>query len=90
MVMPQYKLYEYGILAFSVDMYRFTYEGNGYGDDFENNPMLFKVFNQLAKAGWEPHSYYTENDNPVWIMRRMKEDDSPEVDEELSRKVANR
>ena len=71
--MHQMTGYEYGTLAFSVDMYRFTCEGNGYGQDFTDNLLLFRVLNELAKSRWEPYLHFVDNGEPAWIMRRLKE-----------------
>jgi len=71
--MPKVSAYEYGVLVFSVDMYRFKCAGGAFlGEDF-TDPVLYEIFNHLAESGWEPHLYYQDLGNPAWVMRRAAE-----------------
>jgi len=65
-------MYEYGRLTFSIDMYRFMYPGGPVlGEDYENHPNEYEIFNRLAKSGWEPLFHFDGTEQPTWIMRRL-------------------
>jgi hypothetical protein len=53
---------------FSVDSHRFMFAG---GIESFTETTVFKVFNSLAKSGWEPYLYYEDGGIPTWLMRRL-------------------